>query len=163
MEWHRVVGQALDQDIFAALVVVIAASALFKPESRSIPLIAFAVGYFSTQIPLLSGLLQSLESKYIAQGLASLVLVAGYSLAPPGRYLVFSASCECALILVNILWMMSNWHQWYHWALFGIINYLSLISLIINKWGARRAGRLDEQSPRTGYALDHVYASGARR
>jgi hypothetical protein len=157
MNWHKAVGQTLDQDIFAALAVVIAASALFKPDSRSYPIVAFALGYFATQIPLLNGLLQALESKYIAQGLVSLVLVAVYSLARPNRYIVFSASCECVLILVNILWMMADWHQWYHWAIFGIINYMSLISLTINKWGARRGGSVVAENPRFHYPLHHVY------
>lgn len=149
----------LNQRAFSALVILNSAAALARPDRKSLAVLFFACAYFSTQIPLTAGLQTTLAQKYLAQGIVSLALLCFYATTTVTRYIVFSALCELALIATNIVFLTTPIHQWYHWAIFSTINYLSFISLNLNKWlGSDRHGRVVEQAPRTAYALDHVYS-----
>lgn len=141
----------LNQDFFAAVLVVTAFVVLFRQRylQASMALLFFIGGYFVTQIPLISGALITQPEKYIAQGFISLCLVVVYSSFDITKPLLFATVNEVILIAVNIIFSVVDINEWFHWAIFSAINWLSFMALLYNY---KHRGRIEY---RTSTPLHH--------
>jgi hypothetical protein len=153
------IGDLLNQRFFSGLVILSCAAALLRPDVKSLGILLFGLGYFSTQIPLSLGYQILGQDKLFLQALVCISMIFGYASLPATRYILFAMSCEAALIFINIITISINLHDWWHWMLFCVINYASFTALCLNKW---RDGH-DRREPESctgviNHSLDHIYS-----
>jgi hypothetical protein len=151
------IGLLLHQGVFSALVLLAAFASQLRPDRKSLALFFYALAYFSTQIPFYLGWELVGASRVVIMALVSLALMFFYTTIPSNRYIIVAAICESLLILLQIGSVISELHPWPVWAITCIINYVSFISLCLNKWGAgeheRRSGESDN---RLDYIVGYV-------
>ncbi len=150
----------LDQDAFAALILVATVWACASPARSTWAFLAFGAGYFSTQVPLLIGWEPEYNERLFAQAAVSTVTAILYQIIGQNRYLLACSINEALMIAINGAWVILNWHPWFHWALFAIINYISLFLLVANHEGGRRVRRSIPSVDIPSKNLGHVYTRG---
>lgn len=159
----------LNQSLFSALLIVFCAAALLRPDVKTLAILFWTAGYFSTQIPLVLGYEIGYSSRLVMQGLVSFCLIVFVLTLPPSKFLIMTACAELAMILINAMWVgtveylqIINLTSWHHWALFGILNYISFTGVCLNKWGDKeRESRPITSALRSGISLGHVYDCGS--
>lgn len=166
MSFYQLAEWILDQDRFSALILILCAVALIRPDVKSLAILFWVLGYFSTQLPL-AFLNYEIEysSQLVMQGLVSFCLIVFFLTVQPSKFLMMSACAELTMILINAVWvslveyaMILEWHPYYQWLAFAILNYISFIGVCLNKWGdKKRDKRPIESDIRPPRIMDHVY------
>jgi len=164
VSFYGFAGWLLNQEAFSALVIFASAAALLRPDIKTLAVLFWGAGYFSTQVPLSLGWELTFFNKYELQSLVSVMLILFYLTIFRTKYTVFSAICETVMTLFNSAWVLLLFvgaildrHQWWWWAFIATMNYASFISICLNKWGENeRERRPVESSVRSNIALDHV-------